>query len=164
MCVDLWLQQADGCMHILETLSHGAPPLGSFPLSVQTFSCFISVTKYLHEAAVILAAVNRELHICSICQGVWFLSLECWLSEHPHCLLCWWRTNPFLTAIANSFYNKVCLSKGVESLLGFHLVGKQNRLLAFMSPLQHCVTLLPVQTFLARVAVMERGLAGAQKL
>lgn len=110
-CFDLWLQRADGCVHILETLSHGAPPLGSFPLSVQTFSCFIGVTKYLHEAAVILAAVNRELHICSICQGVWVLSLDCWPSEHPHCLLRWWRTNPFLTATANSFCNKIHLRK-----------------------------------------------------
>lgn len=70
----LRFQQADGCKHAPKTPSHSTAPLGLFPLSFQTFSCFIGVTKYLHKAEVILAAVNKELCICSICQAVCFCS------------------------------------------------------------------------------------------
>lgn len=82
-----------------------------YSLLVQTFSHFIGIAKYLHKAAVILAAVNRELRICSICQGVCFCSCTAgWASIH-NCLPRRWRTNHFLMAIANSFYNKLRLRK-----------------------------------------------------
>lgn len=43
-------------------------------LLIQTFLCFISIAKYLRKAAVLLAVVNWQLRIRSICQGVCFCS------------------------------------------------------------------------------------------
>lgn len=134
-------------MWIPEMLSHITHLWASFSsLLAQTFACFIGISKYLHEAAVILAMANTVTRICSICWGVCFRSCAAVVE--------WDRAGEERAASSWPSQTAFIAPQKIR-VLGLSSMGKWNELSAFMPPLQQCVTPL---------ANSSGGLAGGWKL